>query len=238
MDIEPRPFSYYLKKRREELGLSQAGLAGKTGIQREYISRLENGRLSNPSYRLQRKLAVGGLNISMSDFYRDEDIRPGVPTLSVLFAGDMSDNKLKEAMVKRFHFVIPLVNNIKALVSGIVHEKDFEAFTVAGPQVRANATSKKPRLIAAELCKGEPGRCWAVLDLADRVVREGKKFVFCEDGQLVCRDAGRVSQGLLLKVDELRSSPQPADRSYLLFTRNLASRVEVIGRVIITMKLA
>lgn len=236
MDIERKSFSYYLRKRREELGLSQAALAAKTGIQREYISRLENGKLSNPSYRLQAKLAREGLNISMSDFYRDDQIRPVVPTLSVLFARDMSDSRVKEEMVKRHHFVIPLVRNINALMSGIVHEEDFEAFTVAGPLVRANATTKKPNLVVAEQRRDQTGHFWAVVDLADREVREGKKFLFCEDGQLVCRDVDKISQGLLLKLDEACSPRLPAEREYILFKQNLASHVSVIGRIIVLIK--
>lgn len=49
----------HLKTLREAQGLSQAELEKKTGIKREYISKMEGGGLSNPTINTMTKLAKG-----------------------------------------------------------------------------------------------------------------------------------------------------------------------------------
>lgn len=48
-----------LKDLREAQGLSQSDLEKKTGIKREYISKLEGGHLKNPTFNTMTKLAIG-----------------------------------------------------------------------------------------------------------------------------------------------------------------------------------
>lgn len=52
-------FGKRLKALRESQGLSQAKLEKKTGIKREYISRLEGGQLKNPTLLTMTVLAEG-----------------------------------------------------------------------------------------------------------------------------------------------------------------------------------
>lgn len=44
---------------REAINLSQAELAKRIGMKREYLSRLENGGLDNPTIKTLRRLAKG-----------------------------------------------------------------------------------------------------------------------------------------------------------------------------------
>lgn len=44
---------------REAAGLSQSEVEKKTGIKREYLSKLENNKLKNPTYGTLTKLANG-----------------------------------------------------------------------------------------------------------------------------------------------------------------------------------
>lgn len=59
-----------IKKARKKAGLTQLQLAKKVGINREYLSRIENNH-SSPSLELLRKIA-NVLEISVKDLIEDE----------------------------------------------------------------------------------------------------------------------------------------------------------------------
>ena len=48
-----------IKSLRESKGLSQGDIEKRTGIKREYISKIETGDLENPTYKTLQKLAKG-----------------------------------------------------------------------------------------------------------------------------------------------------------------------------------
>jgi len=54
-----------IKNKRIELNMSQGDLTKKTGIKREYISKMENNHLSNPTLETLRKIAKAfGISVS------------------------------------------------------------------------------------------------------------------------------------------------------------------------------
>lgn len=57
-----------LRQAREGRNLSQGQLAIKTGIQRQYISRLERGDIKNPSIKVAYKIATA-LNRNIDDIW-------------------------------------------------------------------------------------------------------------------------------------------------------------------------
>ncbi|WP_213974945.1 helix-turn-helix domain-containing protein [Tepidanaerobacter acetatoxydans] len=59
-----------IKKARKKVGLTQLQLAKKVGINREYLSRIENNH-SNPSLELLREIA-NALEVSVKDLIEDE----------------------------------------------------------------------------------------------------------------------------------------------------------------------
>jgi|WetSurMetagenome_2_1015567.scaffolds.fasta_scaffold1371283_1 transcriptional regulator with XRE-family HTH domain len=61
-------FNEFLRKRREEIGLTQKELAEKTGISRYSIINYENGRRSRPSFPIITKLAEA-LEVSTGDLW-------------------------------------------------------------------------------------------------------------------------------------------------------------------------
>lgn len=60
------PFGKRLFQLRTSSNFTQRDLSRKTGIDREYISRLENGHLPNPTISMVGKIAQG-FNMNMSE---------------------------------------------------------------------------------------------------------------------------------------------------------------------------
>lgn len=60
-----------IPKYRGKIGMSQSGLSKVTGIRIEYISRMENGKLMNPTLLTMEKLA-NALQIRVSDLIDDK----------------------------------------------------------------------------------------------------------------------------------------------------------------------
>ena len=65
-------FGQRLKTLREKQGISQTRLERNTGIKREYISKLENDELKNPTYFTIQKL-TRGLGVNISDLMADNN---------------------------------------------------------------------------------------------------------------------------------------------------------------------
>jgi transcriptional regulator with XRE-family HTH domain len=57
---------------REKQGMSQAELGRRTGIKREYLSKLESGALPNPTLSTMQKFA-DGLGVKVKDLVDDDE---------------------------------------------------------------------------------------------------------------------------------------------------------------------
>lgn len=60
-----------IRNLREAANLSQTGLEKRTGLKREYLSKLENGKLGNPTIRTLRRIA-GGLKVDIVALLTDD----------------------------------------------------------------------------------------------------------------------------------------------------------------------
>lgn len=65
-------FGALVGERREALGLSQAELAGRAGVTREWVVRLEGGATAVTLFRLMRVLRELGLVVDVSEASDDE----------------------------------------------------------------------------------------------------------------------------------------------------------------------
>jgi transcriptional regulator with XRE-family HTH domain len=72
MDIKDK-VGQRVKELRHELGLSQEALANKAGVDRTYMTDVENGR-RNISVELLEKI-LGALEISFADFFNAENFK-------------------------------------------------------------------------------------------------------------------------------------------------------------------
>jgi transcriptional regulator with XRE-family HTH domain len=80
----PNKLGATLRRLRERAGLSQEEVADRAGIERSYISMLENGRRRNLSYDLALRIA-GALGVTTAELYGDgEGGSAAGPQLDVL----------------------------------------------------------------------------------------------------------------------------------------------------------
>ena len=62
-----------IKTLRNQLGISQEALANKAGIDRTYVTDVENGRRNIAIENLEKLIAA--LNVSVSDFFNSEEFK-------------------------------------------------------------------------------------------------------------------------------------------------------------------
>jgi HTH-type transcriptional regulator/antitoxin HipB len=74
----PRTLAAELRHRREELGLTQAGVAGLAGVSREYVVRLESGKLRSELGSMMRVVRALGCELTLAVDLRATD--PGTPS--------------------------------------------------------------------------------------------------------------------------------------------------------------
>ncbi len=73
-----RTLAAELRHRREELGLTQAGVAGLAGVSREYVVRLESGKLRSELGSMMRVVRALGCELNLAVDPRAADA--GSPT--------------------------------------------------------------------------------------------------------------------------------------------------------------
>lgn len=66
-------FGHFVKENRVAKGITQGEIQRKTGIKREYISRIESGELPNPTISTIKKIVVSGLGMPLSEFFKNCD---------------------------------------------------------------------------------------------------------------------------------------------------------------------
>ena len=101
-----------IKYFREWQGLTQADLEEKTGIKREYISKLENGELENPTYLTLSKIAQG-IGIAVSELLEAspaQDLKP-MPVIKII-TSLANDQQLYLDVENGRYVTIPIVDNL------------------------------------------------------------------------------------------------------------------------------
>lgn len=94
-----------IKTWRKRSGLSQTGLERATGIKREYLSKLENNELKNPTIGTLRKIAEKGFGISMPVFL--DDLENPKSVQAKLFVVTQKMQRLEE---QNFAFAEDIIN--------------------------------------------------------------------------------------------------------------------------------
>ena len=139
---------------REMKRMSQSELENKTGIKREYLSRLENDKLKNPTRSTLLKLA-SGLGVSLTNLIDGTEPKIPVPTIKIL-------NVSVKNLGKDSHLAAPIVKSGREgirmleqddIESYALFPKNFfgESWEVRGAKI---GVSKK-RTVFFTLCKKE-----------------------------------------------------------------------------------
>src|SRR5438445_9659219 len=140
-------FGAEVKRRRNELGISQEKLAERADLHRTYVSDVEAGK-RNPSLASIQRLAMGlGASVS-SVFGSAEEVQPGlaepeehVPGILII----QSDSKELELMLKAFK-AVRLTNVIQVVRDG---GAALEYFFGGSTQERRN--KKLPQVVLLDL---------------------------------------------------------------------------------------
>lgn len=111
-----------LAKRRRERGLTQVEVAEYMGIEKETVSRIENGAISPTLQRLRQLAAV--LGCSLSDLFRTEE---GRDDQVVEDLADMVRNLSQDDRQLVLRFVSEVIKIIEAKESDRLHDQDADS---------------------------------------------------------------------------------------------------------------
>lgn len=93
-----------IKEKRKELGLTQAGLAEKLGVECKYLSRLETGA-STPSFAMLEKLSFV-LGTDLAEFFIIDDTATKNAILKKI------NSRLTDASVESLNIIFKLINGV------------------------------------------------------------------------------------------------------------------------------
>lgn len=126
MAKEMDEFGKRLRKFREIKKLSQAEIEKRTGLKREYISKMENGDLKNPTYNTLIRLAAG-LEVRVSELVDPaEFMKPREePVIDV-------SGKNGAGAISKWNFVsVPIIETALAITNpGYIEEKDIQSYAL------------------------------------------------------------------------------------------------------------
>ena len=117
---------------RKNRGISQSEVEKITGIKREYLSKIENSELKNPTYGTIQKICRG-IDISVAELLDPEEFRKTrpEPVISVLSANARRDKPLQNKLDSGEFSCIPVVSGEVAASNPItVNEKDIQEYAV------------------------------------------------------------------------------------------------------------
>lgn len=117
---------------RQNKGLSQSEIENRTGIKREYLSKIENSELKNPTYGTIQKICKG-IDISIAELLDPEEFRKPrpEPIISLLSANARRDKPLEHQIDAGEFVCIPVVEGEIAAGNPItINEKDVRDYAL------------------------------------------------------------------------------------------------------------
>jgi len=121
---------------RQNRGLSQSKVEEITGIKREYLSKIENFELKNPTYSTIVKICKG-IDISIGELLDPEEfkvLRPD-PVINVLSAKEKGRKRLRNKTNTGEMVSIPIINEKTAVNNpATISEKDIQDYALVHSQ--------------------------------------------------------------------------------------------------------
>jgi transcriptional regulator with XRE-family HTH domain len=117
---------------RNNRGLTQNELEKSTGIKREYLSKIENSELKNPTYSTLLKICKG-IDISIAELLDPEEFRKPrpEPVISIISANVLRDKSLQNRIDVGEFICIPVVGGeIAAGKPLTINEKDIKDYAL------------------------------------------------------------------------------------------------------------
>lgn len=216
-----KPFGYYLKAKRQQLGLSQSDLADKTKIQRTSISRLES-MSGNPQWSMIRLIAEQGMGISVSEFFQVEPVESRQPIIQI--GPDIPGGKYAEVLLRTQGKTVPIVESPTPLRSGVVTDNDIGGYCILDQSM----VKRPEKKLVAIRCEHTGKKCsWLIVDMEDReIVDKGVSLVMVDD-EMQPRTTWLSPKGTLI-LEPLESN----GAAPIAYWGRQRDRLEVLGRVV------
>ena len=218
-----KPFGYYLKAKRQQLGLSQADLSERTKIQRTSISRLES-HAGNPQWQLIKLIAEDGMGIPMAEFFQVESTESKQPMIHI--QGQTPAPKLAELMLKTQGKAIPLLCTETPLRSKVVTDADIGGFIVLD-YAMIGPWKDRP-LVSWKCCPEDQTLDWALVDIEDTKIVDGGIYLFDME-KVVLRRTWLTPKGALI-LDAVGENCARPDS----YWGRQKDRIIPLGRVVMT----
>lgn len=224
---EGKPFGYYLKEKRRQLGMSQAELADRVRIQRTTISRLES-TAGNPQWLMVRQLVEDGMGISLSEFFRLVPREARAPIIHI--TGPLPAPKVADLMLKTQAVAVPIVGSAAPLRSKVVTDQDITGYCTLDHQL---LKEYKGAALVVWICADNGLTCdWLLTDIKDTTLTDGGMFLVDLDGKVEARRTWLSERGILVLDACEGDIVKP-----IAFWGRQREQVEVLGRIVMTSRL-
>jgi len=185
-------FGDFLKYKRSTLGISQADLASKTGIDRTYLSMLENR--GNPAFNKIQEICKA-LNISVEDFFKTAPKEAGIPLVSVEFPDVPKHKKLAEQMITNFTFPVPILNSAIPLYSKVVEDDNIDGYILFDRSL--HKADDKQKLIVW-IPKTSPAIQYCLVDINECTIQHSNVYLLELQGEIVVKKVIEANDGYVL----------------------------------------
>ncbi|MFQ5646721.1 MAG: helix-turn-helix domain-containing protein, partial [bacterium] len=131
-----------IRKLREVKSLSQSEIEKRTGLKREYLSKIENGDLKNPTYSTLSRLS-DGLEVRIGELVDPaEFMKPRVaPVLKIVSSNVRRDKQLERQANVGGYVSVPILESAIAAGNPIhIDEKDIRDYTLIHSSCLAHTT--------------------------------------------------------------------------------------------------
>lgn len=219
-------FGEFLKKKREELGVSQTELAQKTGIDRTYLSMLENK--GNPGFATISEIARA-LGITLEDFFREQRKEAEPPVIAVQFNEPAEDRKMAQRMITSFTLPLPIIKDPKPLNTKVIEERDIEGYILIDRNVFTY--SKEDMKLVVWLPKDLPGIAYAIVDMSVKTIDMYGTCLFDLDGEVQIRRVVPAVNGVLL-VPFPERRIETSNVLPIMVNEKKVDSLKILGRVI------
>jgi transcriptional regulator with XRE-family HTH domain len=223
MSVSTKPFGYYLKVKRQQLGLSQAALSDKTKIQRTSISRLES-IAGNPQWSMIRKIAEEGMGISVAELFQVEPVEAKIPAVLVEGKG-LSDFKNSELLIKTSGWPVPILKSDTPLRSKVIEEKHIAGYFVIDQLLIPEV--KDHRLVIWPIQNSHTRIRFCLVDIEDTNIVDSQTYLVDIEG-IQIRKAW-LSQGGALIFDSIFEEVSKP----LAFWGRAKDSATILGRIVL-----
>ncbi len=214
-------FGEYLRQKRKELGMSQAELSAKTGIDRTYLSMLENR--GNPAFNKIQEI-VKALNLSLEDFFKLELQEASKPIISVMLPNETKNKQVMQRLLTSVTFPVPILNSPIPLRSKVIEEQYIEGYCLYDRTLYEPSDEQK---LVCWIPKEFPTMNYTIVNILDTEIKDYSIYLFEYESQILLRQVTNSDGGFIL----IPPMQKDTIKMIVIFGKKRES-LQVFGRVL------